>query len=410
MSLSTLSQCSPTIFPPRYQNDPNRGGNPTAPYNLEGIQVEPESAYWTEGNPAPLRVIEVSEVVNLVVNNSDFRIDPYPIDPTALAIEIDEIKNLEAWRDDPNKLVEPLGPIVRRPISAFINTIPPAFGAVFPSEFVKLPPDINVNQWNDLLGNTQVIRTGRQLARMFEAETPGLYHHHALSILLFKRPDISPARQARIRMALDIAIYSSLVAAWYFKWAANLDPSLPTPHRYSYRQRPYEFDRNMNFRVLYDDAVDDDGHCDKCGRKNGTDSPGTPRHPAYPSGHSTHSSAASEILKYFFHDQFIRDELDNLSNNIGVARLWAGVHWRTDHDAGVVLGKAIARLIQDQLERDCISPVSAKPVSQPPDDNTVKINALAIRNGACSVNQDNITNRPMGNDCDSDEDGHNFVF
>jgi len=62
---------------------------------------------------------------------------------------------------------------------------------------------------------------------------------------------------------------------------------------------------------------------------NSFPTPGTPRHPAYPSGHSTYSAAAAFTLIAFF-PQYAEDLL-RLADNTGVARLWAGVHWRSDH-------------------------------------------------------------------------------
>ena len=42
------------------------------------------------------------------------------------------------------------------------------------------------------------------------------------------------------------------------------------------------------------------------------------------------------------------DELDKLASNIGMARLFAGVHWRSDHDHVVRLGELFAlRTLQD---------------------------------------------------------------
>ncbi|WNG15534.1 hypothetical protein [Cystobacter fuscus] len=97
---------------------------------------------------------------------------------------------------------------------------------------------------------------------------------------------------------------------------------------------------------------------------------GAPLHPAYGSGHSTYIGAGVTMLKAFHKDFPIRnpqetsngsglqpytggtlmvfDELDKLASNIGVARLFAGVHWRSDHDSAVRLGELFAlRTLQD---------------------------------------------------------------
>jgi len=99
---------------------------------------------------------------------------------------------------------------------------------------------------------------------------------------------------------------------------------------------------------------------------------GSPLHPAYGSGHSTYVGAGVTMLKAFFKTDLpvknpvvpsadglslvaytgpaltIENELDKLAMNIGVGRLFGGVHWRTDHENAVRLGELIAlRVLQD---------------------------------------------------------------
>jgi hypothetical protein len=348
------------MFDPACAGDPTPvPGDPERMYALPGRQVEPEAGYWATG-PRPLpRVVEIREVWDLTKPGAMFEVKRYPRDRKTLDYEIQELAWLAKKRDDREALVgcfEKDANTERLPISDFIQLDPPPFGTIFNIGSRTQYKIENINQQHLRRQKFQsgilpaVVQTGRQLARMFEIETPGLIHRHALNYLFYKRGEISPPRQARVWMALDVTIYSALVAAWWFKWAAD-------PEKYSYRQRPYEYDLNKNFRVLFDDVVSDSGEWNKCPRACPCPSPGTPRHPAYPSGHSTFSSAASEILKYFFRDADTQTHLDQLSNNIGTARLWAGVHWRSDHTAGVQIGKAVAYLVSKQLERDCIPPI-----------------------------------------------------
>ncbi len=97
---------------------------------------------------------------------------------------------------------------------------------------------------------------------------------------------------------------------------------------------------------------------------------GSPVHPAYASGHSTYIGAGVTVLKAFYSDFPIINpqvpnadgtalvsyagtltmfnELDKLTSNVGMARLWAGVHYRSDHENGVRLGELYAlRTLQD---------------------------------------------------------------
>jgi hypothetical protein len=38
-----------------------------------------------------------------------------------------------------------------------------------------------------------------------------------------------------------------------------------------------------------------------------------------------------------------------MADNIGLGRMWAGIHWRSDHVNGVALGRTVARLVLRQL-------------------------------------------------------------
>ena len=150
--------------------------------------------------------------------------------------------------------------------------------------------------------------------------------------------------------ALDAAVYSGLAAAWYFKWYADFDTRTTG---ISYRPRPIEYDYRVD--VLYNRRVNATGSGDGDVRTDfGGISPGTPRHPAYPSGHSTYSAAASEVLAYFFPE--FADQLYMMADNIGLARLWAGIHWRSDHTFGQQVGRAVGRWIIKQLQDSCIPP------------------------------------------------------
>ena len=142
-------------------------------------------------------------------------------------------------------------------------------------------------------------------------------------------------------MALDVTIYSALIAAWHYKWASDRPCTV-------YRPRPWEVDSSLS--ILFDKCVKKTGCDDDGTRTMPMPSPGTPRHPSYPSGHSTVGGAGSEILEYFFPGE--KTELDKLADNAGMARLWAGIHYRSDHEQGLKLGRSVARLVISQLESD----------------------------------------------------------
>jgi hypothetical protein len=93
---------------------------------------------------------------------------------------------------------------------------------------------------------------------------------------------------------------------------------------------------------------------------------GCPTHTAYPSGHSVGAGATVTMLKAIFDENFVipdpvtpatdglslnsviggpltvGGELNKLAFGIGMARVTAGIHWRSDVVAGNALGEAVA--------------------------------------------------------------------
>jgi membrane-associated phospholipid phosphatase len=68
---------------------------------------------------------------------------------------------------------------------------------------------------------------------------------------------------------------------------------------------------------------------------------GKPNHPAYPSGHSCVSSSAAAVLSAFFPEQ--RAQLDAMVIEAGLSRMYGGIHYRFDLEAGQQLGRSVAR-------------------------------------------------------------------
>jgi hypothetical protein len=97
---------------------------------------------------------------------------------------------------------------------------------------------------------------------------------------------------------------------------------------------------------------------------------GSPTHPAYPTGHGAVGGACITILKFFFDGNFaiekplvptsdgrslvsytgsdagqltVNGELNKLGHNISFGHgIHAGIHWRSDSDASLLLGEAVA--------------------------------------------------------------------
>jgi membrane-associated phospholipid phosphatase len=65
-----------------------------------------------------------------------------------------------------------------------------------------------------------------------------------------------------------------------------------------------------------------------------------PNHPSYPANHATLSTSTGEILAYLFPER--ADTARAIGAEAGDARMWAGIHYRMDVEAGRNLGRAVA--------------------------------------------------------------------
>jgi len=106
---------------------------------------------------------------------------------------------------------------------------------------------------------------------------------------------------------------------------------------------------------------------------------GSPAHPAYPTGHGMVGGACITLLKFFFDGDYVipnplvpaddglslapytgpdagrltvNGELNKLAHNVSFGHgLHAGIHWRSDSDASMVLGEAFAiSVLQDKAQ------------------------------------------------------------
>jgi membrane-associated phospholipid phosphatase len=132
------------------------------------------------------------------------------------------------------------------------------------------------------------------------------YWYNVASRRLFEhRLDLNPPQAARIYAALSVAQYDAFVACYdakYTYWAL----------------RPFQLD--PEFKPLFN----------------------TPNHPSYPSAHSCVSGASATVLAAFFPAE--GEVFLKAAEEAGNARMWAGIHFQSDIDAGLTLGKAVGQL------------------------------------------------------------------
>jgi membrane-associated phospholipid phosphatase len=344
-------------------------------YSLCGPQVEPGASFWLQ-----CRILEAVTIDAILEEAGAIR----PFTDFEERKEFRELVRLYKRREQP---VPKQSRLLTNPI--FFERAPA--GAVLST---------------DDEGRALPVSNGVELASLFEGETPGLWHHHVLHVIFDPRVKdgpaqlLSPSRQALVWAALNATIMRALSAAWYLKWLGGPDVE--------YRRRPSEYfcelpNKPGNFQFLYDLEIDPkpglNGRITRTNPKTmgPTPNPGTPRHPAYPSGHSTYSAAASALLACLFEGYRDRrpelarfdwpKEFCRLGENIGIARLYGGVHWRSDHDLGRQVGQAVARLVIRQLNESGI-PRLADIINMPPPPQQVQEEARDFAAGCGSGRED----------------------
>jgi membrane-associated phospholipid phosphatase len=80
----------------------------------------------------------------------------------------------------------------------------------------------------------------------------------------------------------------------------------------------------------------------------------TPPFPSYVSGHSSTSGAASTVLARSFPRE--AERLRAWADEAALSRLYGGIHFRSDNDAGLTLGRTVARAA---IARYGVEPVKA---------------------------------------------------
>ncbi len=126
----------------------------------------------------------------------------------------------------------------------------------------------------------------------------------------------NPPLAARAYALLNIATHDALTACWDAKYTY-------------WDMRPFQLD--PEFSPLFT----------------------TPNHPSYPSAHSCLSTAAANTLAYLFPPNAA--DVIALAHEAGQARVWGGIHFRSDIVAGEALGKSvadavIARAMMDDIQ------------------------------------------------------------
>ncbi|MFN2586638.1 MAG: vanadium-dependent haloperoxidase [Actinomycetota bacterium] len=184
--------------------------------------------------------------------------------------------------------------------------------------------------------STDATEDERELA-FFWDDGPGTYspagHWNALAIDLVRNRGLSTMETARAFALMNAAMRDAFVATWHAKY-----------HYWSIR--PVTAIRERETIAGAPNPVYDAGWLPILV---------TPPFPAYPSGHSAESAAAARVLQYLMPDSGDppagsaadpgpAGSIDELAEQVAYSRLVGGIHFRSDNDAALVLGRKIAAL------------------------------------------------------------------
>ena len=116
----------------------------------------------------------------------------------------------------------------------------------------------------------------------------------------------NPPRAARAHALLGVTMHDAMVACWDAKYTY-------------WRIRPFQ--AHPGLVTLFP----------------------TPNHPSYPAAHGAGSGAGGAMAAYLFP----RDatSFTNNANQLAQSRLWAGIHYQSDIDVGLALGRQVAQAV-----------------------------------------------------------------
>jgi len=146
--------------------------------------------------------------------------------------------------------------------------------------------------------------------------TPGthiLWNREVSRKLFEERLDANPPRSARLYALVNVANYDAVIAsqdAKFTYWTA----------------RPNQFDPTITTVIP------------------------NPNFPTYPSNAAAFMTAPALVMAYFF--PLEAAYFDGLAKQFGESRLWAGIHFRSDIDAGYAIGRAVGQKVIERAKAE----------------------------------------------------------
>jgi hypothetical protein len=138
-------------------------------------------------------------------------------------------------------------------------------------------------------------------------------HWNDIALEYVRDANMSEVRAARVFALLNMAMHDAGVGCWEAKY-------------FYFNPRPSQMDPSISTQI------------------------GLPNFPSYPSGHSTFSAAAAQVMSYFFPSG--TESFAVMRDEAGISRLYGGIHYRSDIEAGKTHGGRIAAFTLNFAQSD----------------------------------------------------------
>ncbi|HUR66576.1 MAG TPA: phosphatase PAP2 family protein [Chitinophagaceae bacterium] len=179
------------------------------------------------------------------------------------------------------------------------------------SEFRPGPPPDFAKEMAEMKNYKQ---TFRSLSNAFYWANQSWFMDNLAKKIFENDLQLDPPRVARINAAINVASYDAFVSCWdakYTYWGI----------------RPNQYDTTFRPAILI-----------------------TPPFPGYPSGHAMVSGTIAEIFCYFFpvEQELFRQKAKDAAES----RFQAGIHFRTDNEVALEMGRKVAAKIIQRMKDD----------------------------------------------------------
>lgn len=179
------------------------------------------------------------------------------------------------------------------------------------SEFRPGPPPDFAKEMEEMKNYKQ---TFRSLSNAFYWANQSWFMDNLSKKLFENNLHMNPPLAARINATVNVASYDAFIACWDAKYAY-------------WGIRPSQYDTTFRPAILM-----------------------TPPFPGYPSGHAAICGTLAEIYSYFFPDE--KELFHQKAREAAESRFQAGIHFRTDNEVALVLGKKVGVKVLERVKND----------------------------------------------------------